>query len=107
MDYNLFIDRQLATVAHLLKIYDGTEPLHLYLKKYFAANKKHGSRDRKVITQLCYSYFRLGENAVSLQKQPPGCTLTEVEAIRSAVAMTEPRDKSFFLLCLSSVGAYL
>lgn len=65
------LDRHKATVSNLLKIYDGIEPLHLYLKKYFAENKKHGSRDRKAITGLCYGYFRLGQNAQRLQKNHP------------------------------------
>ena len=32
-----------------------------YLKKFFAANKKYGSKDRKYIASLCYAYFRLGK----------------------------------------------
>ncbi|MEO9021299.1 MAG: Fmu (Sun) domain-containing protein [Ginsengibacter sp.] len=44
----------------ILSAYNGEEPFHLYLKKYFSANKKHGSKDRRQITSLCYDYFRLG-----------------------------------------------
>jgi 16S rRNA (cytosine967-C5)-methyltransferase len=42
----------------LLAAYQGQEPLAAYLKKYFAANKKHGSRDRKSISGFCYEHFR-------------------------------------------------
>jgi 16S rRNA (cytosine967-C5)-methyltransferase len=42
----------------LLAAYHGEEPLANYLKKYFAANKKHGSKDRKNISALCYANFR-------------------------------------------------
>ena len=42
----------------LLAAYHGEEPLANYLKKYFAANKKHGSKDRKNISALCYAHFR-------------------------------------------------
>lgn len=42
----------------LLEEYMGQEPLANYLKKYFAANKKHGSRDRKSISAFCYAHFR-------------------------------------------------
>lgn len=52
--------RYLNYAASLLENYKGHEPLHLYLKKYFSANKKHGSKDRKIISSLCYDYFRLG-----------------------------------------------
>lgn len=31
-----------------------------YLQQYFSQNKKHGSKDRKQISHLCYSYYRMG-----------------------------------------------
>ncbi len=34
------------------------EPFHLQLKKHFAQHKKFGSRDRKIISKLCYYFFR-------------------------------------------------
>jgi 16S rRNA (cytosine967-C5)-methyltransferase len=49
----------------LLESYDGKEPFHLYLKKYFSTHKKHGSKDRRIITSLCYDYFRLGVGVTS------------------------------------------
>lgn len=52
--------RYVEYAVHILEHYNGAEPFHLYLKKYFSANKNHGSRDRKQITSLCYNYFRLG-----------------------------------------------
>jgi len=44
--------------------YNFLEPFALYLKKYFHANPKLGSRDRRNIRQLCYAWWRLG-NAVN------------------------------------------
>lgn len=35
-------------------------PLKHYLQQYFSQNKKHGSKDRKQIAHLCYSYYRMG-----------------------------------------------
>lgn len=52
--------RHLQYATGILSKYNVREPFHLYLKKYFAENKKHGSRDRKQITTLCYNFFRLG-----------------------------------------------
>jgi 16S rRNA (cytosine967-C5)-methyltransferase len=43
--------------------YNFLEPFAIYLKKYFQANPKLGSRDRRNIRQLCYAWWRLG-NAV-------------------------------------------
>lgn len=57
----------------LIAAYHGEEPLANYLKKYFAANKKHGSKDRKNISALCYAHFRNAaidfplENKISVQ----------------------------------------
>lgn len=58
MHYQYYIQ----TAANLLHQYNGSMPLQHYLKQYFAANKKHGSRDRKTITHFCYAYYRLGNS---------------------------------------------
>lgn len=50
----------LQTASGLVRSYNGQEPLSAFLKKYFAAHKKHGSTDRKNIASLCYGYYRLG-----------------------------------------------
>ena len=50
----------------LLAAYHGEEPLANYLKKYFAANKKHGSKDRKNISAICYAHFRTSINTFPL-----------------------------------------
>ncbi len=52
---------QLKTVRQLLERYQSSAPFHLYLKQYFAANRKHGSSDRRILRDLCYAYFRIGE----------------------------------------------
>jgi 16S rRNA (cytosine967-C5)-methyltransferase len=41
--------------------YDGSMPLAAWLKNFFRAEKKFGSRDRKLVTHLCYCYYRLGK----------------------------------------------
>ncbi|MEO8961354.1 MAG: Fmu (Sun) domain-containing protein [Ginsengibacter sp.] len=55
--------RYLNYAVALITAYDGNQPFHFYLKKYFSVYKKHGSRDRKKITALCYNFFRLGSGA--------------------------------------------
>ncbi|MRG47384.1 RsmB/NOP family class I SAM-dependent RNA methyltransferase [Chitinophaga sp. SYP-B3965] len=40
--------------------YNGSLPLHHYLKTFFKAHPHMGSRDRRRIQQLVYHYFRLG-----------------------------------------------
>jgi 16S rRNA (cytosine967-C5)-methyltransferase len=57
----LYHKQQLESAKGIISGYDGKEPFHLYLKKYYSRNKKHGSRDRKNITSLCYNFFRIGK----------------------------------------------
>ncbi|HTL09368.1 MAG TPA: hypothetical protein VL307_13955 [Chitinophagaceae bacterium] len=50
----------LNSAAAIISSYQGQQPFHVFLKSFFKANKKYGSRDRKEIAQVCYHYFRLG-----------------------------------------------
>jgi 16S rRNA (cytosine967-C5)-methyltransferase len=51
----------LNTTVTILEQYQGGEPFASFLKKFFADYKKAGSKDRKVISHLCYCFFRLGK----------------------------------------------
>ncbi|MCC6286662.1 MAG: Fmu (Sun) domain-containing protein [Chitinophagaceae bacterium] len=51
----------LNTASGVIKSYGGDLPLSVFLKSFFSANKKYGSKDRKQITHICYCYFRLGK----------------------------------------------
>jgi 16S rRNA (cytosine967-C5)-methyltransferase len=53
-------DNQLRYVRAVLKEYDGSRPLSVWLKEFFRTNKQMGSRDRKTLSQLVYSWYRLG-----------------------------------------------
>jgi 16S rRNA (cytosine967-C5)-methyltransferase len=55
----------LNTTKKIIDSYKGEEPLANYLKKFFAADKKYGSKDRKYVSALCYAYFRLGKAAAT------------------------------------------
>lgn len=50
----------------VLRLYKGGEPFASFLKKYFSASRKFGSKDRKQISHLCYCYFRLGKTGLDL-----------------------------------------
>jgi 16S rRNA (cytosine967-C5)-methyltransferase len=56
----------LNSAKQILHTYGGRQPFAFHLKKYFSADKKFGSRDRKQISHLCYSYFRLGKMKMEL-----------------------------------------
>ena len=53
----------------VINLYQGDIPFSVFLKNYFSANKKFGSKDRKYISQICYNYFRLGQAVVDLNKE--------------------------------------
>lgn len=50
----------------ILEMYKGEEPFASFLKKFFASNKKYGSKDRKQVSHLCYCYFRMGKMALNM-----------------------------------------
>jgi 16S rRNA (cytosine967-C5)-methyltransferase len=50
----------LNSAREILQTYTGEYPFNIHLKKFFSADKKYGSKDRRHIGQLCYGYFRLG-----------------------------------------------
>ncbi len=50
----------LSSAVKAVESFDGEQPLVYHLKHFFAADKKYGSRDRKLIASLCYYYFRCG-----------------------------------------------
>lgn len=56
----------LRTSQTIIETYTGKEPLPVYLKNFFAAEKKYGARDRKQITALCFNFYRLGKACVEM-----------------------------------------
>lgn len=58
----IFFHSRIQELSKLLLGYDGKIPFSRYLKEYFSKNKKFGSTDRKVISEWCYCFFRLGNS---------------------------------------------
>ena len=57
------MSRHHSHIASAIKVIGSAvpgEPLAHHLKKFFAADKKYGSKDRKTISSLCYNYYRIG-----------------------------------------------
>lgn len=59
----------LTSAGNIISSYEGKEPFSSFLKKYFSAHKKHGSKDRKQISHLCYCYFRMGRAGQQLSAE--------------------------------------
>lgn len=56
----------LTTAGQIITSYQGAQPFSLFIREFFRADKKYGSRDRRQISHLCYCYFRLGKTAITL-----------------------------------------
>ncbi len=72
----------LNTAVTVLNAYNGDIPFSHHIKKYFSHNKKHGSKDRRQISTLCYNYFRLGHTlpqGTIEEKILAGCFLCGVQ----------------------------
>ena len=55
------------SALNIIETFQGEKPFAVFIKQFFAANKKFGSRDRKQIASLCYNYFRMGFAGGNLQ----------------------------------------
>lgn len=51
---------QLRYAETIVRTYDGRGPLAAWLKQFFRDHKQMGSRDRKTLSEIVYSYYRLG-----------------------------------------------
>ena len=63
MHYHSYV----KSAGQIIEQYKGEENFASYIKRHFSGNKKFGSRDRKHISHLCYSYFRMGHCMMDLK----------------------------------------
>jgi 16S rRNA (cytosine967-C5)-methyltransferase len=54
-------ENYLVTAEKIVSTYDGTVPLHHFLKGFFKQHPYMGSRDRRWISQIVYHYYRIGQ----------------------------------------------
>lgn len=48
-------------IEEIIKTYDGSLPLSHFLRKYYKQFPKLGSRDRKMLSEMTYSWYRCGK----------------------------------------------
>ena len=53
---------QLRYAIEIVKEYDGSIPLAAWLKQFYKQNKQMGGRDRKTVSEMVFTYYRLGHN---------------------------------------------
>lgn len=71
------------SALNIIETYNGEKPFAVFIKHFFAADKKYGSKDRKQIAALCYNYFRIGFAAGNL-------TADQKMLLASFLCETEP-----------------
>ncbi|MBC9930655.1 RsmB/NOP family class I SAM-dependent RNA methyltransferase [Chitinophaga qingshengii] len=54
-------ENYVASATKIIGAYQGSLPLHHFLKTFFKEHPYMGSRDRRWISQLVYHYYRLGD----------------------------------------------
>ncbi|MDI9337116.1 MAG: hypothetical protein QM539_01685 [Alphaproteobacteria bacterium] len=62
----LILKKYIHTAKDIINKFDGLKPFNKFLKGYFYENHKFGSRDRRMISNICYSIFRLGASIQNL-----------------------------------------
>ena len=53
-------DNQLRYGSTIITSYQGEMPLHAWLKNFFREHKQMGSKDRRVVSNMVYGFYRLG-----------------------------------------------
>lgn len=86
----MFFQAYIEEAEKLFNSYSLQMPLHLYLKEYFKKNKKFGSRDRKLISNLIYGIYRLGNGNPHLSIQ---------EKMASSALLSRNMPSTFFEKC--------
>lgn len=59
----------LHSAQEIIQQYNGNIPFATWLKDFFRQHKKFGSKDRKLIADLCFCYFRLGSAFADLDTE--------------------------------------
>ncbi|MGN6509024.1 MAG: Fmu (Sun) domain-containing protein [Chitinophaga sp.] len=54
-------ENYMNAAVEIVSAYDGSLPLHHYLKQFFKTRPHMGSRDRRRVQQLAYQHYRLGK----------------------------------------------
>ncbi|HLG34014.1 MAG TPA: RsmB/NOP family class I SAM-dependent RNA methyltransferase [Bacteroidia bacterium] len=87
----MFEEQRLKTVVQVIESYRFQKPLSVFLREMFRFQRSMGSRDRKIISQCVYGFFRLG-------KSIPSLPIPERIAIGLFLTTENPGD--FYLWCI-------
>ena len=84
----------------ILNGYSYPEPFHIHLKNFFRLHKKYGSKDRKAIAEVCYTYLRTGRSFEELSLDEGlllSCLLLDFEDIEQWQSVCSEMGLSYLL----------
>ena len=87
----MFEEQRLKTVVQVIESYRFQKPLSVFLREVFRFQRNMGLRDRKILSQCVYSFYRLGKSLQSL-------TINERVAIGLFLTTENPGD--FYFWCI-------
>ena len=105
----------LNTVQAIVSDYDGSIPFSAWLKQFFRAHKKFGSKDRKYITHASYCFYRLGNafqdlnieqrivTGLFLCSESSNKILEEVKPAWNQIISLPPSEKINYLSAISEI----
>jgi 16S rRNA (cytosine967-C5)-methyltransferase len=112
-------DNQLRHASAIIAAYQGDQPLHIWLKDFFRDHKQMGSRDRKLLGNMVYSFYRLGHavrdlpvgerilTGLFLCNNTPGDLLNYFRPKWDEKAALSPEEKIAFLRTEPEGAAFL
>lgn len=87
----MFEEQRLKTIVQLIESYSFQKPLSVFLRETFRFHRSMGSRDRRIVSQCVYSFFRLGKSLESLPIH---------ERIAIGLFLTTENPDNFYLWCI-------
>lgn len=84
-------------IEQIVKEYDGSIPLAHYLKAYYRQHPKLGSRDRKMLTEMAYSWYRCSkacDQQLSFEERVANCLKMCSTENKHLLRLIEPIETS-------------
>src|ERR1700738_5177602 len=83
----------LHTAIKIIDGYEGSIPFAQWQKNFFKSDKKYGSKDRKIVSDLCFGYFRLGHALPHLSLEERLLTGLFLTTNKSGIILKELKEE--------------
>lgn len=93
-------------IQNIISGYDGSMPLNIFLKEHFKKNSKLGSRDRKMLTEMAYTWYRSSKavrKELPFEEQLTTCMKLCGTENKHILRLTEPIETDTEAVKLSAI----